>query len=870
MVTVSQITSALNSQLNSSTSASADGMAQPSREAHYREQLFSFINRFLANPDQRAGVQHLTLMRGEKLSTETLGTGVQIADCELVILNGELSTSTKSGQVVFGAGYTILNPDGFLKRLAAEGATATSDKLEFLSIPRQTFNQWLSAEAGFQDAVATAIKAAHPQSRFPELTREAIRRARDENMRHVVFRDCISVVNKSGGVFDIINPKREPFIKHEFPPRLVSADEQAFLLVDSVSPVFLHTEEDEIMALAQKARQQADLIEGARESEKVGIAFQYLSVLLRSAAAQQVAGQLPSFSNCLKQERNYSELDWHEVTQRVLQIKWLEAVTGNDSKIDWDKLLVSELSKNSSDNTRALRSIRETLDQHMEPLVEAATNATPPKIARLGFRRFDAGVKIGNSGWSQDIELGEDAEEFRELRELSKRLESGDRSAVGGEEYVKRRFPLELLEGIVRDKIKVVFYDGPHRDAIEWARYKFGATDADPSVIRGCLEMEIAGTYGDFSRSWINFRNGESVLVVSQDGSPIRNAAALLLYRTENNETVSFENIYMVKHRYSLEARIKGDLEDLLSKEMLRVNSEGALGMKILAPEQLPTHLLILDRPSEFAELMRDHLELRNVPSKVLGNLRIGYWRTPSGEIRRIIMPTVGSRGLYGDSAGTFVKEFFRSAHILSPVPHVVFTASAGTFAGTDAQFSKLGLRGLKRGVERDALVAPSRSVTHKGRELHFKTLPSLVHELVGGAEAPQMLPQHTELAKLYNELQTKQRVARIAYTDKHFSVGAPAVETESLIMRMLETGHATVDVEGGPIAEAISSLGIPATFTPIYSSSDDPRAALEDESKSLAYGGILFDAKRPQPELNRVLRSLLLLSEMVSKKITI
>jgi hypothetical protein len=807
------------------------------------------------------------MLRGEKLSTETLGSRVQLPDCELVILSGELSASTKSGQVVFGAGYTILNSEGFLKRLAADGASATSDKLELLAIPRQLFNQWLSSEAGFQDAVATAIKAAHPQSRFPELTREAIRRARDENMRHVVFRDCISVVNKSGGVFDIINPKREPFIKHEFPPRLVSADEQAFLLVDSVSPVFLHTEEDEIMALAQKARLQADLIEGARESEKVGIAFQYLSVLLRSSAAQQVASQLPSFSSYLKEEKNYSELDWHEVTQRVLQIKWLEAVTGNDSKIDWDKTLVAEVTKNRSDNTRALRAIREILDQHMEPLVEAATNANPPKIARLGFRRFDAGVKIGNSGWSQDIELGEDAEEFRELRELSKRLERGDRSAVGGEEYVKRRFPLELLEGIVRDKIKVVFYDGPHRDAIEWARYKFGATDADPSVIRGCLEMEIAGTYGDFSRSWINFRNGESVLVVSQDGSPIRNAAALLLYRTENNETVSFENIYMVKHRYSLEARIKADLEDILAKEAFRVNSEGALGMNVSSPEQLPTHLLILDRPSEFAELMKEHIELRTVPSKVLGNLRIGYWRTPSGEIRRIIMPTVGSRGLYGESAGTFVKEFFRSAHILSPISDVIFTASAGTFSGTDAQFNKLGLRGLKKGVERDALVAPSRSVTHKGKELEFQSIPSLLQELVGGAEGSQLPPERAELVKLYHELQTKHRVARIAFTDKHFSVGAPAVETESLIRQIVETGHATIDVEGGPIVEALKSLGIPATFTPIYSSSDDPRAALEDESKSLAFGGILFDEKRPQPELNRVLRFLLLTSYVLSKR---
>ncbi|NDC39074.1 MAG: hypothetical protein EBZ48_13675, partial [Proteobacteria bacterium] len=435
----------------------------------------------------------------------------------------------------------------------------------------------------------------------------------------------------------------------------------------------------------------------------------------------------------------------------------------------------------------------------------------------------------------------------------------GDRSAVGGEKYVQRRFPPELLDGIAGRKIKAVFYDGPHREGIEWARHKFGATDSDPSVTRGCLEMEIAGTYGDFSRSWITFKNGESVVVVSQDGSPIRNAAAVLLYQTQNNETVSFENIYMVRHRHSLDTRIAQDLESILRDENARLAATTVHGKTIPDPTTMPTHLLILDRPEEFTSIMGEYIETRSVPSKVLGTLRIGYWRSPTGELQRVIMPTVGSRGLYGDSAGTFVKAFFESPQILDPVPHVIFTASAGTFAGSAADFEKLNLRGLRRGVDRGGLVAPVRSVTYKNEEIPFTTL---------SAHAQALHSQHpsSAVAGRLRDLQTRQRVAQVSEVDKHYSIEAPALETRDGIEEIYNTGHASIDVEGGPIVRALRMLHRNITFTPIYTSSDDPRQALVDESKSLAYGGVLFEGKRPQPDLQKLIRSLLMLSDEVNR----
>lgn len=834
--------------------------SQVSREAQYRDRVLSILERILAN-DPDADAHKVTLAKGEKLLTQDHQLAQHLQGRELILVHGELSAPSTTGATILGPGYSILKPAGFLQRLGTTGATAATDDVTLISVPSEQFSLWIEKEPGFAEAVTTAIKASHPQSRFPDVTREAIRRVRDENLRHVVFHDCIKLVNEAGGIFDIINPTRQSFLKHEFTTRLVSPEEQAFLLVEAVSPVFLHKANDEIVELAKRARAQADAIGNVPEFEKVGIAFQQLSALLRSASAEEVAAQLPEFSKALEQARDRSQLDWLEVTQRVLQIKWLEYVTERDSdhSSDWDTRLTTELRKFGADTAQALRSIREILDQTMEPLVEAATRADPPKVTKLGFRRFDVAVSLGSEAWTKDIELREDSDEFRLLRHLAQQLASGDRSAVGGDKYVQRRFPLELLEGIARDKIKVVFYDGPHREGIEWARHKFGATDSDPSVVRGCLEMEIAGTYGDFSRSWITFRNGESVVVVSQDGSPIRNAAAVLLYQTQNNETVSFENIYMVRHRHSLDTRIAQDLEGILRDENARLASSTVHGKSITDPAKLQTHLLILDRPEEFMATMGEYLETRVVPSKVLGTLRIGYWRDKNNEIQRVLMPTVGSRGLYGDSAGTFVKAFFESPQILEPVPHVIFTGSAGTFAGSAADFEKQGLRGLPRGVDRGRLVAPSRSVTYKNEEIPFETL---------SARAQSILAQHhsAALATQLREFQTRERVAQVNKVDKHYSIEAPALETRDGIEEIYRTGHASIDVEGGPIGRALRGLDRDITFTPIYTSSDDPRQALNDESKSLAYGGVLFEGKRPQPDLQKLIRSLLMLGNEVNR----
>ena len=835
--------------------------ASISRSVRVSEQVLAHLQD-LVDAEQRTSFGVITLKQGEKLRADDNNLMQDLSGREVVILEGELKVSGASDTVSFGPGYTIFSPADFLTREARDQLIANSATVKLLTIPRHTFSKWLESSNAFRQSVAAAIKDAYPQVRFPDVTRESIRRVRDENMRHVVFKGCIEVVNKQDGIFDIINPNRRGFVQDQSSPRVISPEEQAFQLVEAVSPVFIHVGESKIKELALTSRKTADEIDGLPEFEKVAVAFQNFNALLRRESANQIAQLLPAFSAELERHtKDDFQLDWLDVTRRVLQIKWLEYLTDQAGKSGdlLDRVLASKFGENQGEAGQALRSIKEILDSRLEPLVELLMTQEPERVARLGFRRFDVTVRMGAESAFEDLELTREDREFMLMKELSERLARGDRSAVGGAEYVKRRIPKDLLDAAARGNTQVVFYDGPHRDAIEWARVKFGATKADPNVLRGCLEMEIAGTYGDFSRSWINFKNGESVLVISQDGSPIRNAAALLLYEDSVGRTTPFENIHMVRHRHSLDDRIQEDLNSILHAEEQRLATEPVFGQLLGSAKSLPTFLLILDSPEEFSELMGEHLESVTVPSRVLGKLRIGYWKTPEGEVRRVIMPTVGSRGLYGDSAGTFVKSFFSNSQIERPVKHIFFSASAGSFSGTQDNFEKngLNLRGLPKNIGSGALVMPERTVTYQEESFPLETILARAEQI--------------EDSRIFSErladLRARLNFAAVHTTDQHYSIEAPALETRDVIKEVIKAGHATIDVEGGPIAKAIRELDLGITCTSVFISTDDPRQALKDPSKSLAYGGVLLQGKQPQPDLNKLIRSYLLLADLFEQE---
>jgi hypothetical protein len=83
-----------------------------------------------------------------------------------------------------------------------------------------------------------------------------------------------------------------------------------------------------------------------------------------------------------------------------------------------------------------------------------------------------------------------------------------------------------------------------------------------------------------------------------------------------------------------------------------------------------------------------------------------------------------------------------------------------------------------------------------------------------------------------------------VHFTSHHAAVAAPALETYTFIEEQLvNAGKASVDVEGGAIWRAVEELGRPdATFTPVYTHSDDPRSSRQSPADSLASMGPWFE----------------------------
>ena len=206
------------------------------------------------------------------------------------------------------------------------------------------------------------------------------------------------------------------------------------------------------------------------------------------------------------------------------------------------------------------------------------------------------------------------------------------------------------------------------------------------------------------------------------------------------------------------------------------------------------------------------------------------------------MIPKVGGRGLYGDTAGCFVTAMF-TAGIENLSTDILFNGTAGGFSGTlgMGSFAAAGARGLPD-IKPGGCLMPVRSIEQygDGAPIELSTI------LDGDAQ----IDLEGELAGM-----------GLNVTDDHIAVAAPAIETFDLIRSFLDRGKASIDVEGGAIARAVADLraiGLDLTFSPCYTHSDDPLGAEHDPDESLARMGPFFEGARLNEEMWAVLHALL------------
>lgn len=205
--------------------------------------------------------------------------------------------------------------------------------------------------------------------------------------------------------------------------------------------------------------------------------------------------------------------------------------------------------------------------------------------------------------------------------------------------------------------------------------------------------------------------------------------------------------------------------------------------------------------------------------SGALFDFYIGYTRL-SGRLARFIIPKVGGRGLYGDTAGAFVRACF-SAGIRELSRDVIFNGTAGGF--------------LARVKPGESLLCPSGRIAGYEGEGRFSEFP--IETRIHGALAD----------RLRN---------RVTVTSTHVSVGSPGEETYDLIRDFVARGFESIDVEGAAIAEAVAA--VKGRFTPIYTFSDNPLHSEHDRFDSLAVMGPFFEGSRFNAALWDVLSDVL------------
>jgi hypothetical protein len=267
---------------------------------------------------------------------------------------------------------------------------------------------------------------------------------------------------------------------------------------------------------------------------------------------------------------------------------------------------------------------------------------------------------------------------------------------------------------------------------------------------------------------------------------------------------------------------------------------------------------VIIQHPEQLAKFIGTAMVTHEHRTSSLGTLMVGYYQSPDGTFARLIMPKVGSAGVYGDTAGAFLKCFFDSKHILNPISDIVFSGTAGGFANTSKydHFDSERFQGLPQMNVGDIFIP--RAFIGDGENMYsLRTAIDLVPNNWIADESGVLDRCKKSLEK-----------ANVHHTSAHFSIAAPALETFELIDSLISQGYSSIDVESAPIMEAIREIQgrqPDITFTPLYVYSDDPLNARDDLWASLAYGAPLAEGSRNNHQLHGALRSLIDLS--INKK---
>jgi hypothetical protein len=457
------------------------------------------------------------------------------------------------------------------------------------------------------------------------------------------------------------------------------------------------------------------------------------------------------------------------------------------------------------------------------------------------------------------------------MDELRSRLSAGETSAVGGEAYPKKRFPAAILDAIATPGgMKVVIYDGPPGQSTDFARLHMASTSEKASgVLASCTVLEVIGLDGSGMRNVLTFPCGKQCLVLCANGTSrqCHIGGGIQLYRhSGTRELVPKESIVFGTGSHDYVAEFRGMLERIAKEDdeaWAAPGGRSVLGSPAGAnkPSDLLSAVLMVQNPKDLGAVFGESgitsgtvqrgASLQGTKWLFMAYIRVGG---PGGRLVRCFIPKVGGSGLYGATSGYFVSAFFQAEGLGAKSPHIIFNGTAGGFANTKSGFEAAGdgVVGLGE-VHPGGIILPNKSITSWGASKFTMQMRTIVPdgralledmEKTSGLEAGRM----AEVRRC------------IHFTHNHAAVMAPALETYAYIDEIVAAGNASCDVEGAATCRAVGdavtgNVEPKATFTPIYTHSDDPRSSKGDFYDSLASMGPFFEGSRPLTALLDVVK---------------
>lgn len=750
-------------------------------------------------------------------------------------------------------GYPLVEAESF------EGAVSVSAGAQgafLLQIPLSDFAGLCRSNAAFSACFDGLVQAAFAGEPLPDTTMEVFHRTRGQNTLSMVTRAAIRAIMGPEGILRILNPAKEP-VESPFEPRFrvhhIGATQQIWALVRSISNLAWYFSREELAGLAKQARAKSEEF-GYSQEHTAGLALHHFRILVNQREQEFAKARLP-LSSSLIESVGFPRQQKEVIMSHVVEVAWLLSFAAGVGPRDLPESVDQKISgwlKGALEEANVSgKKVEKLLDGWIEDLFESLPGIQGIDLAAP--RHHKSALSLAPP---PGINLPRSHPSYVKLENLRHRLmELRETSALGGSAYAAGRLPdaiekdeRDLLDEVASAQVEVVAYLGRHEDGINYVRWHAG-------TLKECLELPLAGVYGNFARSLLCFPSGKLVLLISHLGQSrqLANAGALLLYRNQENERVPLDKLTLVNGVQDLKQTISDELTAVLQRSEHEAVGQTVLGCCVKDPRRLPTQVMIMLHPQQIQAAFKQDVAINEYFSPALGAVYIGYMRNRTGGLTRLVVPTVGGSGLYGDTAGLFTAAAFDPAVIPELIPHVFFSATAGVFANTDSLpgFLRARVRGLPA-IEPGTYVMPEEEIHWSAGLLPMNTLVAAVRG------RPELQPA---LEKFEQAL----KQAGVRRYSRHYCVSHPGDETYEKILTLIQHRLvAGIDVEAGWIQKAVleAQEKYPrATFTPLYIGSDDPRVGRDEPFHTLAWCGPLHDNTGPDNRLNLILPAMVELS---------